>query len=75
MLSTTAVDREIVAYRMKLVILSDRFQNDERSAIGLEARDCADALTCLMEEAPLRQRPAIDYLIDRYESLRASCLS
>ena len=75
MLSATAVDREIVAYRMKLFLLVERFRSEERSPIGLEARDCADALTCLMEGAPLRQRPAIDYLIDRYESLRANCLS
>jgi hypothetical protein len=75
MLGATAVGREIVAYRMKLLILIERFRSDERSPVGLEARNCADALTCLMEEAPLRQRPAIDYLIDRYESLRASCLS
>ena len=64
------VDREVIGYRMKLVALSDRFAAGDRSAIAAEAQADADALVCLMEEAPLRKRSKIDYLIDRYEALR-----
>jgi len=75
MLEGAQVDREIVGYRMKLVALLDRFVAGERSQIAIEAQVHADVLICLMEEAPLQKRAAIDYLIDRYESLRGSCAS
>lgn len=75
MLEPAAVDREIIAYRMKLFVLVERYRAGERRLLERDARHCADALICLMEEAPLRQRQATDYLVDRYESLRASCLS
>ena len=55
--------------------LSDRYGLGERTSLLAEAQKCGDALVCLMEEAPLGQRERIDYLIDRFESLRASCLS
>lgn len=64
------VTEEIIGYRMKLVALSARFEAGERSSISSEAQNHADALTCLMEVAPLAKRTAIDYLIDRYETLR-----
>ncbi|RYE55504.1 MAG: hypothetical protein EOP18_05800 [Rhizobiaceae bacterium] len=73
MLESSAVDREVIAYRMKLVALIDRFMAGERSLIAIEAQAHADALVCLMEEAPLAKRPKIDHLIDRYESLRINC--
>ncbi len=66
---------EIAAYRLKLLALSDRYAAGARSIIGAEAQQCGDALTCLMEEAPLGRRETIDHLIDRYEALRISCLS
>lgn len=75
MLEAAKVDREIIGYRMKLFALSARFQDGERSSIAAEAQALADALVCLMEEAPLRKRKKIDYLIDRYEALRRRCLS
>jgi hypothetical protein len=73
MLAPEQVAREIAAYRLKLLALGDRYLAGERSTLGAETLACADALTCLLEEAPPEQRPAIDYLIDRYEALRASC--
>ena len=69
------IAREVVAYRLKLLALSTRYTGGERTLVGQEALAGADALTCLLEEAPLEQRRAIDYLIDRYEALRARCLS
>lgn len=75
MLEGAQVDREIVGYRMKLVALLNRFMAGERSLVAIEAQAHADALICLMEEAPLQRRAAIDYLIDRCESLRGSCAS
>jgi hypothetical protein len=75
MLDAASVDREVVAYRLKLLALGDRFAAGERSTVRVKALTCADALTCLLEEAPLEQREAVDYLVDRYEALGASCLS
>jgi hypothetical protein len=75
MLEAAAVDREVMEYRTKLVALLDRFMAGERSLIALEAQAHADALICLMEEAPLPKRQKIDHLIDRYESLRSNCAS
>ena len=75
MMEAAWVDREVVGYRMKLVALLDRFMAGERSLIAIEAQAHADALICLMEESPLPKRAKIDHLIDRYESLRVSCLS
>ena len=75
MLEAAQVDREVIGYRMKLVALADRFAAGERSTIAAEAQAHADALVCLMEEAPLTKRRKIDYLIDRYEALRLNCLS
>lgn len=75
MLEAATVDREVIGYRMKLVALLDRFMAGERSLIAIEAQAHADALICLMEEAPLRKRAKIDHLVDRYESLRISCAS
>jgi hypothetical protein len=76
MLEGATVDREVIGYRMKLVALLDRITaGGERSLIAIEAQAHADALICLMEKAPLRKRAKIDYLIDRYESLRVSCAS
>ena len=66
---------EIVTYRLKLLALSDRYAAGARALIALEAQQCADALICLLEEAPLSKREKIDYLIDRYEDLRICCLS
>ena len=70
MLEGATVDREVIGYRMKLFALLDRFIAGERSVIAREAQAHADALMCLMEEAPLQKRAKIDNLIDRYESLR-----
>lgn len=70
MLSRQQVFIEVAAYRLKLLALSDRFAAGERSTVAGEAQSCADALVCLLEEAPLSARPPIDYLIDRYEALR-----
>lgn len=75
MLDADHVDREVIGYRMKLVALADRFAAGERSAVAAEAQAHADALICLMEEAPLVKRRKIDHLIDRYEALRVSCAS
>jgi hypothetical protein len=75
MLPATQVVRELVAYRLKLLVLNDRFFAGDRTAVGYEACECGDALICLMEEAPIEWRKSIDYLIDRYEALRANCLS
>ena len=66
---------EIVAYRLKLLALFDRYAAGARSLIAVEAQQYADALTCLLEEAPLTKREKIDYLIDRYEALRTRCLN
>lgn len=66
---------EVIVYELKLVALSDRYAAGARSLITAEAQQCADALTCLLEEAPLGMRERIDHLIDRYEALRISCLS
>lgn len=65
---------EIAAYQLKLMALADRYAAGARSLIAHEAQNRADALTCLLEEAPLRKREKIDYLIDRYEALRIGCL-
>jgi len=73
MLESDQVVREIAAYSLKLLALSDRFLAGERTALGAEARSCADALTCLLEESPLAHRATIDYMLDRYEALRAAC--
>lgn len=70
MMEAAAVDREIIAYRMKLFALLDRFTAGERALIAMEAQAHADALICLMEEAPVEKRAKIDHLVDRYESLR-----
>ena len=67
MLSSEQVVRELAAYRLKLLALGDRFAAGERSALAPEAQSCGDDLVCLMEEAPLEYRKAIDYLVDRYE--------
>lgn len=75
MLSSEQVVRELAAYRLKLLALGDRFAAGERSALAPEAQSCGDDLVCLMEEAPLEYRKAIDYLVDRYESLRVNCSS
>ena len=66
---------EIVAYRLKLLALADRYAAGARSLIAVEAQQCADALICLLEEGPLGKRQKIDHLIDRYEALRISCMS
>lgn len=66
--------REIAAYQLRLLTLADRFGAGARSLIAVEAQQCADALTCLLEEAPLGKRAQIEYLIDRYETLRINCL-
>jgi len=68
MLAADQVVREIAGYRLKLLLLADRFAAGERSTIPLEAQSCADALICLMEEASAH-RETIDYLVDRYEAL------
>lgn len=75
MLDATKVDEELVGYRMKLMALASRYEAGERSTIAAEAQDCGDALICLMEEAPVAKREAVDYLVDRYEALRISCSS
>lgn len=75
MLKWNAVDKEVVAYRLKLVALGNRYLDGERSTVEREAQACADALICLMEEAPVGKRSKIDYLVDRFETLRASCLN
>jgi hypothetical protein len=72
MIPDDQVRREIIAYRLKLYALFARYTGGDRSTVAAEAQQHADELTCLMEEAPLSQRAAIDYLIDRYEALRAS---
>jgi hypothetical protein len=69
------VDKEVVAYRLKLVALGNRFTAGERSTVEREAQSCADDLICLMEEAPLGKRAKIDVLIDKFEALRAACLN
>jgi hypothetical protein len=73
MFEASNIDREVMVYRTKLIALLDRFMAGERSLIAIEAQAHADALVCLMEEAPLRKRAKIDHLIDRYESLRMNC--
>lgn len=75
MLEPATIDRELIGYRMKLWALASRYDAGERSAVAVEAQDHADALVCLMEEAPLEKRAKIDGLIDRYEALRVSCSS
>jgi len=75
MLEGPQVDREVIGYRMKLVALLDRYMAGERSLVAAEAQSNADALICLLEEAPLTKRAEIDYLIDRYEALRGMCSS
>jgi hypothetical protein len=70
MIAKEQTQREIVAYRLKLYALAQRFEAGERSQIAVEAQQHADALGCLMEESPIEQREAIDYLVDRYEALR-----
>lgn len=75
MLKADEVESAIAEYRDKLLALRERFDAGERTTIELEAMAHGDALICLMEEAPLHQRRRIDYLIDRFESLRASCLN
>ena len=72
MLTVGAVTREILAYRLKLEALLVRFDAGERSTVASEAQALSDALVCLMEESPLRERATIDYLVDRYEALRIS---
>lgn len=66
---------ELAAYRLKLLALADRFAAGERTSVGGEAQHCADALICLLDEAPLGKREKVDHLMDRYEALRASCLA
>lgn len=75
MLSSQETIRELSAYRLKLLVLGDRFATGERTTVGAEALSAADALTCLLEEAPPEHAGAVDYLIDRYEALRARCLA
>lgn len=67
--------RELASYRLKLIALSDRYASGARTLIAKEAQDGADALTCLLEEAPLHLREKVDYLLDRYENLRIQCLN
>lgn len=74
MLDHAKVDEEVAAYRRKLSLLLRRFHTGELTAVGEEAQAGGDALICLMEGAPLEQRETIDYLIDRFEALRGSCL-
>ena len=73
MLDDIETEREVAGYRLKLLALVDRYETGARSLVAAEARECADALICLMEEAPLGKRASIDYLVDRYEALRISC--
>lgn len=75
MLTAATVEAEIEGYQEKLLQLSEAFAAGERSSIIRFAQYDADALTCMLEEAPLEQRPRIDYLIDRFEALRISCMS
>jgi hypothetical protein len=75
MLDEIATEYEIVAYRLKLMVLADRYTAGARSLIAAEAQQCADALICLLEEAPPGMRERIDLLIDRYEALRIRCMS
>jgi hypothetical protein len=75
MLTADQVEWEIAAYGEKLLKLSDRYGAGERSAMVAELQQNGDALICLLEEAPLEQRERVDNLIDRYESLRISCMS
>jgi hypothetical protein len=75
MLSEAGTEYEVVVYEVKLVALSDRYAAGARSLITAEAQECAGALTCLLEEAPLGMRERIDHLIDRYEALRINSLS
>jgi hypothetical protein len=75
MFDEAATEREVIAYRLKLLALADRYAAGARSLIAAEAQQCADALICLLEEAPLDKREKIDRLIDRYEALRSRCLS
>jgi hypothetical protein len=63
---------EIVAYRLKLLALSDRHAAGDRSLIAVEAQQCADALICLLKEAPLSK---CERIVNRYEALRISCPS
>lgn len=74
MLDAGQVIAEITAYRLKLLAMTDRYTAGERSRLAGEAQEHADALVCLMEESPLEHRAEIDYLIDRYETLRISCM-
>ena len=75
MFDAATTDREIIAYRLKLIALGNRYLAGERSTVRAEAQDCSDALICLMEEAPIEKRQTIDHLIDRFEALRISSLS
>lgn len=75
MLARDVVNEEIAAFRNRLSDLLRRFHAGELTGVGIEAQAGADALMCLMEEAPLERREPIDYLIDRYEAPRGSCLS
>jgi hypothetical protein len=68
-------ERELAGYRLKLMALGDRYSAGARSLVAAESQDCADALICLMEKAPLSKRAKIDHLIDRYEALRINCSS
>jgi hypothetical protein len=72
MLSAEVVVHQTAIYLLKLMALLERYDAGERTAVATEAQADADALICLMEDAPPEHREAIDYLIDRYEALRAS---
>lgn len=73
-MTSAEVNREITQYRASLMRLLSRFEIGERASVGIEAMALSDELICLLEEAPRSKRTEVDYLIDRFEALRISCL-
>lgn len=66
------IDHEIITYRQRLIGYADLIANDDRAGLYAAARAGADALTCLLDEAPPEKKAKISYLLDRYEALLAS---
>lgn len=69
------MQQDIQSFEESLADLAERAAAGERSELYPDARADADALVCLLEEAPKHYRPKVLYLLERYESLLATLVN
>lgn len=69
MLDAGYVDREIVAYRLKLAALHARYVAGERSTLAPEMFTLREEITCLRDDAPSRKQGKVGTLLKHYDRL------